>query len=60
MNKVAADSVVDQAVVEIADAFAFFCDVHHNEIDDVSVPACSIRACVTLPRTTIEMKSQAG
>ena len=60
MNTVAADALVDQAVVEIADAFAFFCDVHHNEFDNVFVAACSVRACATLPCTTIEMRSQAG
>lgn len=43
MKTVAADTVVNQAVVEInADAFAFVCNIHHSEIDNVFVEACSI------------------
>ena len=61
MKTVAADAVVDQAVVEVnAGAFAFFCDIHHSEIDNVFVEACSIRAYAALARTTIEMRAQAG
>ena len=61
MKTVAADTVVNQAVVEInADAFASVCNIHHSEIDNVFVEACSIRAYAALARTTIEMRSQAG